>query len=70
LFVWKSLGQLIVVRTFCVQTFCFLIHFWSLSLFGKVDPCFLKASRPRELVLAIDDNTLLPWLTCVLQKLW
>jgi hypothetical protein len=30
----------------------------------------LKASRPRELVSAIDDNALLPWLTCVLQKLW
>jgi hypothetical protein len=30
----------------------------------------LKASRPRGLVSAIDDNALLPWLTCVLQKLW
>jgi hypothetical protein len=29
----------------------------------------VKASRPRELVSAIDDNTLLPQLTCVLQKL-
>jgi hypothetical protein len=32
--------------------------------------CTLKASRPRGLVSAIDDNALLPWLTCVLQKLW
>jgi hypothetical protein len=37
---------------------------------SSVCPVSVKASRPRELVLAIDDNALLPRLTCVLQKLW